>query len=619
MKAALRPIFIVGAPGFGTTWLLSLLERHPQCRAITPDTLGIIPTRVTKESGAFLRGLSSREIVECFSRLPTDRVLVDTTPEHLLQVGRIKRVFPGARIVLVRRSPPDLIWSMIQANSSWEGNLKSLGEAVAFYNTFAKAQEIYVGYDAVIDYEALWGNPVEELARLLTLLGLDPSPASELVANTFEGKLLPEKLSGVFRKEMPGEGEAHFSDADRAYLQKHLYVPDRLPRQLAILLTTNHLFGWTGSETLLLTLIESLLERGCRLTVYSRHWNPEWLDHHFDHRVRLTDNLETVSQQYFDLSHVQHNSCLVDVRAAFPSLPVIFSSLGVLPFLEQPIPFDVGVSHYLAISEEVADNLTVHGVPKQKIHIVRNMVSGERFFPINTIGQQPERILVFSYKMDEGRKTLLREAAVRIGAAIRFAGGSSDTIPHDRLCEAINEADIVVTLGRGVVETMLCGRVPMVFDIHGGDGLVTPDNFQNLCMFNFSGRRYGWEYTVDDLVGEFAKYHQEYGVRLRELALSHFGAEQNVSRLIELYGAVASKTEHMHLPEYMPAMLSFFSALAREDREDLQQAKRLSDTELRLLAIQNTISWRVTAPLRVGWNLYRRLIDKMMKMNAGEK
>ena len=47
-----------------------------------------------------------------------------------------------------------------------------------------------------------------------------------------------------------------------------------------------------------------------------------------------------------------------------------------------------------------------------------------------------------------------------------------------RLPVEINEVDIVFSLGRGVIEAMLCGRIPIVFDHLGGDGMVTPIKFQ---------------------------------------------------------------------------------------------------------------------------------------------
>jgi hypothetical protein len=162
-----------------------------------------------------------------------------------------------------------------------------------------------------------------------------------------------------------------------------------------------------------------------------------------------------------------------------------------------------------------------------------------------------------------------------------------------------------------VVEAMLCGRVPLVFDIHGGDGLVTPNTLNEIRTNNFSGRRHGREYTVEDLVAELGKYRQEYGTRLRELALEQFGAEQNMLRLLEIYASLLAEPAPASPPEPMKKILAYCSAMAREDA---QLEKHRQEAEQRLLSeilrIRSTVSWRITAPLRVIWNMYVKLVRK---------
>lgn len=605
MKPSTQPVFIVGAPRSGTTWLLSLLEHHPQCLAVTPQALGITPPRPTKETGIFLRGLSSREIVDRFSRLPTNRVPVEKTPGHLLQVGRIKRVFPGARVVLVRRDPKDVIWSMLQKNEFWQGSPRTLSEAVSLYTEFAQAAAIYSGYDAVVDYAALWENPTKVLARLLSELRLDPQPAADLVAKAHAGSSLPTSLAAVYREGTPGQGAKHLCSEDQALIQAA--VPASTPSH-SVLLATNHLLGWTGSETLLLTLIDGLLKANCRLTIYARHWNENWLDAHFDKRLRITNDLASIKRSTFDLAHVQHNSCLVDVRATFPTLPVIFSSLGVLPFLEQPAPLPLCVSHYLAISEEVAGNLSKHGIPADQITILRNLVDSDSFVPRSSIHDKPDRILVLSYKIDSEKAERLRAAAMKIGASIRFAGATGDSISQERVVDAINAADVVVSLGRGVIEAMLCGRVPLVYDAHGGDGLVIPENIDDLRTCNFSGRRYRREFTVDDLVAELMKYRQEYGAALREIAFAQFSIKHNLPEVISLYSRVRSRPMPIAIDEQALKLLTFVSGVAREDAKLASGAQMAAERLMEEVArIKGTISWRITAPLRAFWNVYLKI------------
>lgn len=371
-----------------------------------------------------------------------------------------------------------------------------------------------------------------------------------------------------------------------------------------VLLATNYLFGWTGSETLLLTLAEGLLDHGCEVAVYVRHLDRSWASRYLDPRAQLTDNIDAISHLDFDLAHVQHNSCLVDLRAAFPLLPILFSSLGVVPFLEQPPPFDAGVSRYLAISEEVFSNLVNQGVPEKEIQLVRNLVSERHFFPITDIRPRPDRILVISYRMDDQKRAMLREAAGRLGSSIRFVGETGAALTQEHLAGAINAADVVVSLGRGVVEAMLCSRVPLVFDIHGGDGLVTPDNLDVLRTHNFSGRCCRRHYGVEEILSELNGYRQSFGASLRELAREQFGLERNLPRLLDIYAGISRAPT----PPLQPT-LRFFAALARED---LSQCKRHQEVALALECevrrVKSTISWRVTKPLRLMAYLWRKFV-----------
>ena len=81
-------------------------------------------------------------------------------------------------------------------------------------------------------------------------------------------------------------------------------------------------------------------------------------------------------------------------------------------------------------------------------------------------------------------------------------GEEPGAIHQDDLASRLNEADIVFTLGRGAIETMMCGRIPIIFDYQGGDGMVTPENIHELMTCNFSGRLYGRNYRVEEMIDE---------------------------------------------------------------------------------------------------------------------
>jgi hypothetical protein len=381
----------------------------------------------------------------------------------------------------------------------------------------------------------------------------------------------------------------------------------------SVLLATNRLIGWTGSETLFLALVNGLYDKGVGLTVYARHLDRDWAAGQLKAGIRLVDDLDEILALSFNLAHVQHSSCLVDIRNVFPSLPILYSSLGVIPFLEHPPPFDVAISRYLAISEETQMDLISRGVPADRIEIVRNLVCESSFMPTRPISARPESILVLSNKIDDARKVMLRAAARVVGASILFVGGGSGTIPPDQLAAAINTADIVVSLGRGVIEAMLCGRIPIVFDSHGGDGMVTPDNLDLLSRCNFSGRCLSRTYSISDLVAEFGKYRQEDGERLRQIAVEQFGLSVNLPQLMGIYEDV-TETKRVVKDGQMQTV-AFCVGLAREDlmfaryfqRRNSVLQKEILNQQNEIHRIKHTFSWHITKPLRVIWNMARRL------------
>ncbi len=222
-----------------------------------------------------------------------------------------------------------------------------------------------------------------------------------------------------------------------------------------------------------------------------------------------------------------------EVRKHFPSLPMVFASLGVLPYLEQPPFINLNIARYLALSEEVKGNLISKGIPVSSIHIYRNIADSGKFRPIREIGERPLSALIYSYRMDDGKAAVIMEACKHLGIKCQWIGGKQGWIHQDNVATFLNEADIVFTLGRGVVETMMCGKIPIVYDYLGGDGMVTPGNILDLAKCNFSGRCYRFQYRPEDLVNEIKKYCPENGLKLRQAATDLFDADRRVDILIE--------------------------------------------------------------------------------------
>ncbi len=321
-------------------------------------------------------------------------------------------------------------------------------------------------------------------------------------------------------------------------VQKPRSLTERKP--LSVLLATNHLLTYSGSEITLFTIAKILKEKGHFVSIYAAYTNPRFITI-FNGIASVFDDVRKLSEfndvcklsgKQFDVAYVQHHTIALEVRHQFPNLPMVLASLGVVPFLEQPPVVDLNICKYLAISEEVERNLIQKGIQEAAVTIFRNIVDSRKFRPTRIVNQRPRSAFIYSYKMDEKKVALVMKACKTLDIECRRIGEKPGAILQDDLPNWLNEADIVFTLGRGAIETMMCGKIPIIFDYHGGDGMVTPQNIDELMMCNFSGRLYGRQYNVEEMITEIKRYDPENASILQRKAIELFDAERGVDSLI---------------------------------------------------------------------------------------
>jgi len=307
---------------------------------------------------------------------------------------------------------------------------------------------------------------------------------------------------------------------------------------MKILITNHHLLDYTGSEIFTFTLAKFLKNNGHKIIVYSKYIDK--LKILFDQeKIRITNNLEDIKNEKFDIAHVHHNINAIEIRYFFPNLPIIFLSHGIVPFLEQPPMIDIGINRFLAVSEEVKQNLIEKNIPEKNITIFRNIFDNSVFKTKKEINNIPQKALVLSSRIDEETEKIIKEACQELKMKCKFIGGRFGIFNQSQVVKEINNADIVFSLGRGAIETMLCERIPIIFDHLGGDGMVTPNNFKELMEYNFSGRKYSKKYSKDELVKEIKLYNPSFGKKLKDLSLKEFNAEIKIKELINIYKNVS--------------------------------------------------------------------------------
>ncbi len=287
------------------------------------------------------------------------------------------------------------------------------------------------------------------------------------------------------------------------------------------ILTSAYALDLSGTPTFTLTMHNELVRRGHEVTVYSPQGGR--LETQM-HTVKTPDELSVP-----DIILAQHIPCAVDLKKRFPNTPFIFYSHGFVQEVEQPPPF--AADEYFVINEEVRDNFSAKGIPQKNITIVRDFIDTERFKPQKPINQKLANVLFISnYKKWKNYKAV-SGACTLLGLTLTCCGS-----PYGRnyaIEQAINEADLVVSWARGIMEAMACGRAALSFDRYEGDGYITPETYFEARQDNFSGRHFHYAYTAETLAEEMRKYDPSHGVQNRELILKYHNVKTGVDQILE--------------------------------------------------------------------------------------
>lgn len=307
---------------------------------------------------------------------------------------------------------------------------------------------------------------------------------------------------------------------------------------MRIILATNHLFSWTGSEITLSILATLLKESGHDVLVYSDFHSNIKLIEDMMPGCSYTGSLEDVRKFTPNVAYTQHHSVAVNIRSACPNVPIAHAMLGTLPHLEKFPQADLRINYFLPISEEVASTLPVGLISSASVSIFRNIVD-DQLFTAEKSTNKLDSICCYSYKVSDEKYKSLNVAASERGLRIVDNRREAGSIPYKDVPQLMTVGDIVVASGRGAIEAMLCGKVPLIISDCGDDGLVTPENFETHMRTNFSGRTTAQNFNAESIGLELDRYMPSYGSQLQDLARHYFGLRARKSQIIEIFEQLA--------------------------------------------------------------------------------
>lgn len=269
---------------------------------------------------------------------------------------------------------------------------------------------------------------------------------------------------------------------------------DQLVRGRRILLASHRLDQFGEAEGWLLDMHTELQRRGAVVTVWSPH--PGAMANSLKAAKRLRER--------WDAALVSHATTVPEARRV---AGVVVQTLHKATHpTEQPHP----AAHVLVpttgeLWEHALDSVRRSGSMQLVTPPIAQGVNLHRFRAgaAERHGEPLRRILLAS-NAREGALQALQAAAVPIGATVQQAR----YVTPPRMADLMQDAQVVVGLGRWVIEAMACGTWPVVWDqrkeapVPVGDGPVLPMGAAELVraeFHGFSGRALGARPTVEKL------------------------------------------------------------------------------------------------------------------------
>ncbi len=206
------PVFVVGCPRSGTTWVQNLLAAHPKLVGPTKETAVFVAVHDLLENNMLERALGRDGLVGAVrSFIATlanaylngaDARLLEKTPLHALHLERIAEVFPDAWVVGVHRDGRDVVRSLLEVDSG----TNDAAIAAASWVEITQAVADFAAHAPRVrdeQYEAWLRDPIIGAIDVLAWLGLPPD---ESVIDELRRRA-PERVSQYNTTGDVGEGK----------------------------------------------------------------------------------------------------------------------------------------------------------------------------------------------------------------------------------------------------------------------------------------------------------------------------------------------------------------------------------------------------------------------------
>jgi hypothetical protein len=238
----------------------------------------------------------------------------------------------------------------------------------------------------------------------------------------------------------------------------------------------------------------------------------------------------------------------------------------------------------VACSDRIAARMEALALDAPVVRL-RLPVDLDRFMGTGPLPDRPRRAVIVSNYLAGDRRRVLVDAWEAQGVTCAQIG-----VPTEAVLDpgpAMRDADIVVAKAGAALEGMAAERAVYVYDQFGGDGWVTPENYEALEADNLAGLATPGPRTPAQMAADLGAYHPDMGWLNGELVRTHHEPRKHARQLVELL-----RGDHAgaHVP---PAVLTEVARLTRvawaAHRSTLATQLELASLRERTLAAESEL------------------------------
>ncbi len=350
---------------------------------------------------------------------------------------------------------------------------------------------------------------------------------------------------------------------------------------MRIVVGTERLEAWGGTETYVLTLADHLQRLGHDVEVLARRGGPplRWAR---EHGIRAA-TIEPHDVPPADLLISNTTAVALELSSVLPGAKHIWVGHSTLSPLQRPPGADM-VPAGVALNDRVA-RWAAGAADAPPITRLCQPIDTRRFFPAGPLRDRARRVLLLGNHPSDERGATAEAAARAAGLDVVRIGASDGQ--HDAPELVMAEVDIVMGYGRSILEGMACGRAAYVFDRFGGDGWVTQESYQAMEADGFAGGATDDAITLERLTEDLRAFSPEMGVVNRDLVVSSHRAEMHAAAMVSLAQQQSTSPDatgrpvgaRTDLASAVRAMTSFVEQIDGQNRHVFVLAARISELE----------------------------------------